>query len=79
MIMIEQLCCIVYRVVPRLCNSHCDQWKAHNYMLTPEHHALCEPLDPIRQAAALHPEHSVLLSAAAPQLAHCSVNSTNST
>lgn len=47
---------IVSRVFPWLCNSHCDQWMAHNYMLTLEHRALCEPLNPISQPAALHPE-----------------------
>lgn len=30
--------------------------KAHNYMLTPEHRTLFEPLNPISQLAVLHPE-----------------------
>lgn len=41
--------------VPWLRNSQCDQWKAHNYMLTPEHRTQCEPLNPISQLAVLHP------------------------
>lgn len=31
--------------------------KTHNYMLTPEHRALYQPLNPISQLAVLHPEH----------------------
>lgn len=30
--------------------------KAHNYMLTPERRALCEPLNPISQLDVLHLE-----------------------
>lgn len=54
MIVIKQFC--IVRLCVWLCNSHCDQWKAHNYTLTPEHRTLCEPLNPISQLAVLHPE-----------------------
>lgn len=30
--------------------------KTHNYMLTPEHRTLCEPLNPISQLDVLHLE-----------------------
>ncbi len=54
MIVIKQL--FIVRCVFLGCAIHIDQWKAHNYMLTPEHRTLCEPLNPIRQLVVLHPE-----------------------